>query len=501
MSPKVLKACAAAIAAPCCHIFNLSIQQGVVPSKWKASNVVPVFKKGDKQDVSNYRPISLLPILSKVMERYIYNKIYPVLKPLIHSSQHGFSSHRSTATQLTMIQNYIGKVMDDGGQVDCIYLDFSKAFDSVPHRLLLHKIQMFGICGRLHKWLASYLEGRQQRVVINGAESSLLDVVSGVPQGSILGPLLFLLYVNDMPNVVDKDSLTGLFADDAKVCRHIKSLRDCQILQNDLKLLNEWAKKWGMKFNPQKCQCLTFTRKRNPFIFDYSINGVALERVDSVCDLGVHMQSDMTWNKHVDSIVSSANRKWALVRRVIGINGNQKTLTTLYQTLIRSQLEYCSTVWSTASRRNLLLIEGVQRRVTRHILGHDQAYNVRLQTLGLLPLSYRREISDIMFLSEYILTGLLDRSTNVQFISRRGDNYLLNKPRFRTEAYANSFFVRVVDVWNALPVDGRETILSGTGRGSIRTYLEQFYWKKTAVIDPTLPCSLISSCRCFTCRP
>ena len=189
----ILKECAEELVSPITYIFNITLQTGFIPEDWKTARVVPIFKKGQKESVENYRPISLLPIISKILERCIHNYVYPIISGDITDSQHGFINKKSTTTQLLSFYDYINKQLDKNIQTDVVYLDFSKAFDKVPHNLLIQKLQMYGFNGQLLEWLKSYLKDRKQLVSIDGIYSNYKSVVSGVPQGSILGPLLFVL--------------------------------------------------------------------------------------------------------------------------------------------------------------------------------------------------------------------------------------------------------------------------------------------------------------------
>ena len=207
--------------------------QGEVPEDWKLANIVPVFKKGKREHVKNYRPISLLPIISKVIERCVLSGLRDDLYHRINPVQYGFLPGRSCVTQLTAILDYIGAQPDSGKQTDVVYLDMSKVFDKVDHALLLEKLYHFNIFGNLHSWFRSYLRGRKQRVTVLGAASQDLEVTSRVPQGSLLGPLLFLIYVNSLPDAVTS-STVACFADDTKIVKRIDSRADCAALQSDL---------------------------------------------------------------------------------------------------------------------------------------------------------------------------------------------------------------------------------------------------------------------------
>ena len=243
---KLLKETASVIAPSLCKIFNKSLQLGSLPSDWKLANVVPVHKKGAKDHVENYRPISLLPTVSKVFKRCVLNSIKDHLYQVISPKQHRFCTGRSCVTNLLEALDHIGSLLDSGSQVDTIYLDMSKAFDKVSHRRLVHKLIQAGFGGNLLNWFCSYLSSRRQRVTVLGATSEDLPVTSGVPQGSILGPALFLLYVNDLPEVISSSSRILMFADDKKIFREIKTLADASSLQEDLGKLAVWSQSSGL---------------------------------------------------------------------------------------------------------------------------------------------------------------------------------------------------------------------------------------------------------------
>jgi hypothetical protein len=301
-----------------------------------------------------------------------------------------------------------------------------------------------------------------QRVVISGWSSPWLPVKSGVPQGSILGPLLFLLYINDLPDVV-KYSKIALFADDAKMYINIESEDDCKKLQKDLDAVYEWSSKWCMTFNVTKCKILKVTRSINPYLFNYNINGTLLESVNEIRDLGVIIDKTVSWNSHVKDIVAKANRIMGLIKRTVGFNVSYVVKYQLYNSLVRSKLEYCTQVWGGLSKSNMVKIERVQRRATRYILNFsDLDYKHRLSMLNMLPLSYRRDVSDILFYHQCFYKNSINTnefvhltSNNCRYSRSSDDPTKLRMPFCRTQAYKNTYFNRIVKLWNAIPAELR----------------------------------------------
>ena len=500
ISPFILKTCHLLLSPLLCVLFNLILATGKIPSNWKRAHVVPIFKKGAKSHVGNYRPVSLLPVVSKVFERCIVNHVYPYLTPVLHKLQHGFLKKRSCTTQLLKVYHSIGAVLDRGGQVDIIYLDFSKAFDSVSHSLLLYKLENFyGFTDVFIKLFESYLRQRMQCVLIDGENSSWNDVTSGVPQGSILGPLLFLLFINDMPDVVTS-STTALFADDCKVFKEIKSRDDCSNLQNDLNALHQWSNKWEMSFNASKCKVLTITRSRNPISFDYHLDGKVLEHVGEFRDLGVIFNESLSFKSHISSLVSRCNKMSGIVKRSVGFNAPQRVKLTLFKALVRPHAEYSSQIWSPHSKTEIALLESIQRSMTRFICSYDMSYPERCMSLNVLPLSYRREVADLIFCFK-CLNGYFDvdfteemcifNSSNSLRSSHNG--LLLQERRTRTEHFKAMYFNRVAHLWNILPLEIREcTCLS-----SFKSKLFVHYFTLLGLsYDSSNSCSWTLVCRC-----
>lgn len=496
----VLKHCRIAIAPSLSILFNVSLACSTVPEPWKSANVVPIFKKGDKHNACNYRPISLLPTVSKIMERCVFNALYAHVSPSLHPLQHGFIKGRSCTTQLLHIYHTIGSTLDNGGQTDIVFLDFSKAFDCVPHDLLLHKLKLnYGIENPLLSWLSSYLSLRNQRVLIEGEKSPFIPVTSGVPQGSILGPLLFLLYINDMPFVASCP--TALFADDSKCFKQITCIEDCQTLQNDLNNFYNWSQIWKMSFNASKCKVLSITRSQNPICFNYSMNNAPLDNVNVFTDLGVTLDGKLSFNNHIQHIVSKATRVCGMIKRSVGFRAPANVKLTLFKMYSRSILETSCQVWSPQCKNVILKIESVQRRMSKFVLNdYVSSYSARCTALNILPLSYRREITDLT-LAYKALNNLLnvDFTDTLRFQPtpnhnvRTFDSHKLFTRRSNTETFLASYFNRTPQLWNLLPLHIRSS-------HSLHVFKERLYKhylnKSHSHYDVDNSCTLTSLCRC-----
>ena len=261
---KVLKNCASTLAAPLALLFNLSFVTGSIPADWKLASVVPVHKKGDKAMVENYRPISITSLVMKVFERCIRKELFLACEEKLDPRQHGFVNGKSCTTQMVPFTNNLALALNNKSKMDIIYFDFAKAFDSVSHDIILHKLKyLYGVDGLMLRFIKSYLQGRQQQVVVGGNISSTLPVQSGVPQGSILGPLLFVIFINDMFSCVSEGTNIALYADDTKIWREICSYNDQEVLQRDIDRLYTWSIENNMNFHPSKCRVLPVTLQRN----------------------------------------------------------------------------------------------------------------------------------------------------------------------------------------------------------------------------------------------
>ena len=308
ISSRFLKEMASSISPALTLIFQASYDQGTVPSDWKGAFITPLFKKGDKSKASNYRPVSLTSICSKAMEHIVQSHLMKYLDShhILSDQQHGFRKRRSCESQLITTIHDLASGLDKRQQVDAILLDFSKAFDKVAHQRLAAKLHHYGIRNKTLSWIQSFLADRYQKVVLDGKTSSSSPVTSGVPQGTVLGPLLFLIYINDLPSRVS--STARLFADDCLLYRVISSQDDVASLQEDLDRLQEWERDWQMSFNPDKCEHIRITLKRKIVQSTYKIHGQVLKETTKAKYLGVTIDKNLSWNSHIDMVTKRANQ-------------------------------------------------------------------------------------------------------------------------------------------------------------------------------------------------
>ena len=394
----VLKNCKNELAVPMLSMWTESLKCGIVPTFYKKQVIAPVFKKGSRATAENYRPISLTAHEVKVFERVLRNRIVDFLEDnsLISCKQHGFRKGKSCLTQLLKHYDNILSNLLQNNETDTIFLDFSKAFDKVDHQVLLQKVKNLGICGNVYAWIEDFLKNREQMVAVGGAYSFLASVISGVPQGTVLGPILFLIYVNDIDCV--RHSSIGCFADDTRISKQISGTADSALLQEDLDRVVIWANENNMKLHPDKFVFVNFNCRSNRFFLlghlpfyneniCYLSSGKVLETSSSVKDLGVTFTPELSWSTHVCSIVKSAKKKagWALSAFR---DRSPCTMLTLYKSLIRSLLEYNCPLWNGLSLQEVRDIEAVQRSFTSKIKcpSNIQNYWDRLQFLHLMSL-------------------------------------------------------------------------------------------------------------------
>ena len=397
--PAILKHSATVLAEPVHHLFSLCLSQEYLPDEWHQHHIIAIPKSGDRSQVSNYRPISLLCCLSKVLERLVFDKVSEFLvTSSVSLSQFGFIKNCSTLQQLLLYTENLIRASDRHHQVNSVYLDISKVFDTVSHNKILIKLWEAGISGNLWKFFVAYLSGRSQCVVVDGFQSGWRPMTSGVPQGSILAPLLFVIYINDLPSHLP--SLQALlFADDTKCFWHIIHPSDSSLLQADLDQLFHWSSLNCLSFNASKCHLLRFLNGcTSPVSTTYHLNGVPIASSDQCKDLGVIFSNNLYWSHHYDMITREVYCKLGLIRHTFSSTVPVKVKKLLYLSLVLSKLTYCSQVWRPRLVKDFTFIERIQRRATKFILDDCSSnYWDRLISLNLLPLMYVFELSDIMF--------------------------------------------------------------------------------------------------------
>lgn len=450
-----LKECSNEIAPILTLIFQCSMQQGSMPDEWKTANIIPIFKKGDRTSTGNYRPVSLTSICSKLLEHIIYSSIFCHLKEynILCEEQHGFQTGKSCETQLIMTINDFANCLNENNQIDCIFLDFSKAFDRVPHNRLCEKLSYYGIRGPLLLWIKHYLFNRHQRVIIDGTSSYPSVVSSGVPQGTVLAPLLFLCFVNDIP--LNVKSKIKLYADDILLYRTINSVADCTLLQNDIDSLTKWSSTWQLPFNLNKCEFLRVTNKFFPITTTYYMDAKSIKQVTSAKYLGITINEKLQWAEHISNITKKANATLGFLHRNLK-KCPSHIKTSCYKSLIIPILEYACTIWDPYTLKDINKIEKIQRRAARFSKNN---YSWSTSVTGLIndlnwqSLQSRRSNLKLMMMYK-IIHNLVTIPKNHYLIlctsSTRHHNFTYKLPYSRVNSHLFSFFPSTIRLWNSL---------------------------------------------------
>nr|AMS38367.1 hypothetical protein [Bactrocera tryoni] len=455
-----LKKCAKYIYQPLTKLFNSSLMQGLFPSIWKKSFIIPLHKSGFRSSIENYRGIAKLSAIPKLFEAIITDDITFRISPLISCSQHGFRKGKSTITNLLEFVSHVSTGFRENKNTDVIYTDFSKAFDKVNHSILLNKLDLLGFQPIFLKWVASYLSNRIQQVIFKDTFSDIINVPSGVPQGSHLGPILFLLFINDISSVV-KFSKVLLYADDVKLFKTYTSNSERCQLQTDLNNLVSWCDRNDMPLNLKKCKTMCFSRRAvDPT--SYAIQNFRLEQVCSFVDLGVTMDPKLNFNLHASSTVFKAKGALSFVKRWSKEFRDPLTTKILFTSLVRPILEYASVVWNPSYQVHSDKLESVQKQFLLFALNHlhwDSSLNLppyinRLKLINLPTLASRREMLGIIFLVK-LMNGsvcspslLSDINFNVPARSTRQFRPLLLKFS-RTNFELNEPFRRICHDFNS----------------------------------------------------
>jgi len=488
MHPYMLKSLAEELKTPLFKIFKYSIEKGKLPDAWKLGSISALHKKGSKANPGNYRPVSLTSIVCKLLEKIIRDKLLEHMRKndQISEYQFGFLPGRSTTIQLLNVMEDWTRTLDEGGQIDAVYMDFMKAFDKVPHQRLIQKLKNYGFNMQTTRWVQDFLSNRLQEVRVNGAKSNRHEVTSGIPQGSVLGPILFVIYINDMPQSVK--SKIYLFADDTKIYTDIKTSQDQTMLQEDLQSLYNWSETWLLKFHPDKCKSVTITRnatdERTYHLFDENGNTVELEKTQGEKDIGVLIDSKLNFRSHIQAQVNKANSIMGLIRRTYSYL-DEESFKLLFKALVRPHIEYAAAVWNPYHKQDVELLENVQRRATRQLSSiRDLSYPERLKTLNLPTLKYRRARGDMIetfkilnnIYDPKITTGLLPLTEETR---TRHNTKKLKKNAHRKDIRKYSFTQRVVNIWNSLP----STVVNATSVQSFENRLDNHWRDQTFKFD------------------
>ncbi len=465
---KLLKLAAPIICNSLAYICNLSLCTSVFPSDWKQAKVTPVFKEGDKSDVSNYRPISVLSIVSKILERAVHNQLYTYLTNcnILNQYQSGFRSNHSTATTLLDVSDYILNNMNDGKVTAAVFLDLKKAFDTVNHEILLSKLYSYGVRGNTLSWFRSYLDKRSQVVNINSTLSDCKGINVGIPQGSILGPLLFIIYVNSLPNSVT--SKVVMYADDTTLlCSSDDPVSLQSELDDNLCRIADWFNTNKLTLNIKKTKFMIFGSNHTVQNFDQihlRYNNVDVEKVDSFKYLGVTFDSKMSWTCHVDHICKTVSKRIGVIRKV-KYYLPPCTLKLLANSLVMPHFDYCSSVWSNCNADLLNSLQVHHNRLARVLTGADIRTHIDdlMNSLNWIRLNERWNSQLLILLFKCLketapmyLSSQFNFTQSIHSHGTRSQTFnALVIPSWKAVSGKRTFHYRAVKLWNDLPNDVR----------------------------------------------
>jgi hypothetical protein len=454
------------ISQPLCDLFNACITSSRFPNPWKEAHVTAVYKKGDSSLANNYRPISLLNVLGKVFERLIFQQIFNFLKDtqFLTPFQSGFLPGDSTINQLAYIYNTFCQAIDSGHEVRVIFFDISKAFDRVWHKGLITKLKAVGLSKEFVNILSDYLKDRRQRVVLPGAKSNWNFVKAGVPQGSILGPLLFLIYINDIVSNISAN--IRLFADDTSlylIINHRDQIAaSSHLLNDDISSISKWASDWLVTFNPSKSESMLISRKHNTDVFpSLTMDDQTISEVTQHKHLGLFLSNDCSWHAHIDYINSKAWPKLNIMRKLMYLL-DRKSLETIYLSFVRPLLEYGDVIWDNCTQYEKHELNKIQNEAARICTGTTKLVSLTnlSNEIGWESLETRRKNHKLIMFYKMIngltpayLSQLVPQfvSDHVQYNLRNTHN--IKVPFCRTNIYYNSFLPTVIREWNALPLE------------------------------------------------
>lgn len=458
VSPRVLHAGRKILSPILTKFFNASLSSGIYPDLWKRAHITPIHKKDDPSLTSNYRPVSLLSCTSKVFEKIVTNKLMAYLGDLITDKQSGFLPFHSTVTQLLEIYDEIVQALNCQKEIQFLFFDISKAFDRVWHRGLLFKLEKFGIKNTMLQWFKSYLTNRKQCVILKGTKSEYLSIDAGVPQGSVLGPTLFLLYINDLPSGIINN--IRLFADDT--CLYVASEEmhnKTQSINRDMDLIRNWASQWLVNFNASKTVNLLVSRRREPTKLNITFSGKIITPSEEHKHLGILINSKGTWRNHVEVLITSAHKKLSIFRG-LKYKLDRKSLEIMYKTVIRPCFEYGDVIWDNIDTDLVIKLEHIQKDCLRVITGLTRSVSTDKLYLeaGFHTLAERRHIHKLIMFHKIVknsapraLSNKLPPTTAIRNPYNVRNNDMFTLYHSNINLYRNSFFPSTLRAWNNLP--------------------------------------------------
>ena len=445
----VLRKASDAFAPILSKLFEKTYEEGQIPLEMKMANVTPIHKGGSKKNPAHYRPVSVTPVTSKVQESIMYDVLYQHVEEnnVITPVQHGFQRGKSTTTNMLEFWDAVSRLADQTQPVSIIYTDLRKAFDTVPHDLLLHKLEHYGIRGKNLAWFADYLRNRQQRVVINGHASPFVSVKSGVPQGGTLSGLLFIIYINDLPMYIEYCQVS-MYADDTKLFAPISEATGCGHVQDDINNLCQYCQDWRLNLNGKKCFVVQYNPRNSNVKPKYTINGEEVQQKDCAADLGVNVSQDFKFHRHIDHVCNKGKREIGRIKRSFK-SRTPRFLSDTYKTYVRPHIEYTVPVWNPEYELDKRKLESVQNRFTRMLrYGSVMTPDERNEMLGLTTHETRRFRGDMIQMYKFSKDGSLEQKPDR---GRRSHSKAVKIERNRTNIRAHSFYPRSAKNWNALP--------------------------------------------------
>lgn len=459
--PFIFRDCRFALEEPLLHIYNVCLANTTFPDRWKVSRVVPIPKAGGGLEPGDYRPVALLCTPAKVFESAIHHSMYAQVRAQLSDAQHGFRPGRGTTGNLLNLMTRVVPAVDAGRQVDVVYFDFRKAFDTVDNDILLRKLAYVGCTPHTLTFFANYLRDRRQYVDCAGCLSEQYFTRSGVSQGSNLGPLQFILMINDLPDVVQETTCL-LFADDLKLVHEIDDVTDHARLQSDIDRVVEWSHNNNMHFNISKCSVLTFSRARAPCHHPYHLEGVPFRRVTEVKDLGVRFTAELNFRDHIAEVCKKAYQTLGFVLRQSDGFTNINAIRALYEALVKSHLEFNSAIWAPNELKYKRMLERIQNKFTRHLYrrlyGVYPGYPLLYPTLfvlgmtGYSKLETRRDVFLVNYLFK-VLRGKMDNPRILEWLQLSAPNKSVSRrrrPQLLTLQHARTNLLRETPLTRAL---------------------------------------------------